>query len=472
MSNDIAASTLLAPTMLTEDTWDVVVLGTGVSGSAAAVTVARSGARVLWIEKSAEPGGSAALSAGLFWTAPNVRAYLDRIPLGNQSLAERLITDYPEALAEIRSTGITVADTPKHGVMTFGIGYKLDIRALLTWCRETVTANGGMLLTQTTATEIITDDERVTGVRLRTAEGEYFDVHAGAVVLATGGFQGDPEELSRHMGPNSDRLKLRSNAGSVGDGLRMARAVGAAATKGMSTFYGHLVPAPLRNFEPADYLPLAQFYSSHTVLLNGAGVRFCDETQGDEILNQELARQPGARGVLVFDDAVRWNAAREEPEPGLGAVDRIAAATGAGARYSTANTVEAALAPIEAWGFDSARASRTLMDYRRAIETGRRFADGVPVAESASPPMTAPFHVLEVQPTITFTLGGIRIDASGRVLDHDGAPIAGLFAAGADIGGISNYGYAGGLAPGYITGRWAGSSAARHAATGTAAGNR
>ena len=36
----------------------------------------------------------------------------------------------------------------------------------------------------------------------------------------------------------------------------------------------------------------------------------------------------------------------------------------------------------------------------------------------------------------------------------------GLFAAGADIGGLSNYGYAGGLAPGYITGRWAGTSAA------------
>ena len=46
-------------------------------------------------------------------------------------------------------------------------------------------------------------------------------------------------------------------------------------------------------------------------------------------------------------------------------------------------------------------------------------------------------------------------------------PIPGLYAAGADIGGLSNYGYAGGLAPGYITGRWAGRTAAERAAAGT-----
>ena len=75
-----------------------------------------------------------------------------------------------------------------------------------------------------------------------------------------------------------------------------------------------------------------------------------------------------------------------------------------------------------------------------------------------------------VQPSITFTFGGVRTNANGEALDHDGRPVPGLYAAGADIGGLSNYGYAGGLAPGYITGRWAGNSAAERAAAGSAHG--
>ncbi|NDZ81608.1 FAD-binding protein, partial [Streptomyces sp. SID10853] len=78
---------------------------------------------------------------------------------------------------------------------------------------------------------------------------------------------------------------------------------------------------------------------------------------------------------------------------------------------------------------------------------------------------TGPFHALMVQPSVTFTFGGVRIDDQARALDADGRPVPGLHAAGADIGGLSNHGYAGGLAPAYITGRRAGHSAARVADT-------
>ena len=71
----------------------------------------------------------------------------------------------------------------------------------------------------------------------------------------------------------------------------------------------------------------------------------------------------------------------------------------------------------------------------------------------------APFHALEVQPTITFPHGGIRIDSVARVLDRDDQPIAGLFAAGADAGGLFNRGYAGGLAAALVFGVRAGRNA-------------
>ena len=75
------------------------------------------------------------------------------------------------------------------------------------------------------------------------------------------------------------------------------------------------------------------------------------------------------------------------------------------------------------------------------------------------PLVEPPFHALKVQPAITFTYGGLRTDPDGRVLDHDGVRVNGLWAAGVDVGGLSNRTYAGGLAPAFITGRRAAASA-------------
>ena len=176
---------------------DVVVVGSGVSGSAAAMTAARGGAKVALLEKQAEFGGSAALSAGMFWTAPSVDAYRKRIPLGNVDLGGRLVGDYEEALAELRAAGVRVAEEPKRDIMTFGIGYSTDIHGILAWCRDQVLAAGGETAAGAVVTELVRDGRAVTGVLVRTAAGRRIRYEAGAVVLASGGFQGDRDELTR-----------------------------------------------------------------------------------------------------------------------------------------------------------------------------------------------------------------------------------------------------------------------------------
>lgn len=439
---------------------DVLVVGSGIGGLSAAATAARCGAVVAVVEKLPSIGGSAALSAGMFWTAPDTESLHRRIPLGNHALGQAVVDGYEPALAEIRELGVRVADEPTLDVMTFGRGFSLDITGLLRACADVVTAAGGHILVGHAMRELVRDGDTVRGARIRRDDGTELGVDAAAVVLATGGFQGARDLLTSYLGPNADRLVLRSNPGSVGDGLRAAAAVGAGGTTAMHSFYGHLLPHPLDRFEPADYLPLTQYHSSHSVLVNRDGRRFVDESLGDEIANQALLAEHEARGVLIFDSEIRRTRGTTAPYPGVEALDRFAKACEVGARSATAGSAAELVEVVAGWGVDPDNLRLTLAAYSEAADSRSARAMGVPMPAAPSVPATAPFHTLEVQPSITFTFGGLPISPSGEVLDRDGHPVAGLHAAGVDVGGISNRGYAGGLAPSYITGRWAGASAA------------
>jgi predicted oxidoreductase len=158
---------------------------------------------------------------------------------------------------------------------------------------------------------------------------------------------------------------------------------------------------------------------------------------------------------------VHQTEARQEPFPGLGATDRFETAKQAGGLWASADRLDSLIERVGAWGVNTAALAKTLHAYCEATRSeSDGWVLGVPVSAVARAPQTAPFHALMVQPSITFTFGGVPISIRGEALDPDGSPVPGLYVAGADSGGLSNVGYAGGLAPAYITGRWAGRSAA------------
>lgn len=143
---------------------DVVVVGSGFAGSAAAMTAAKAGATVALFEKAPELGGSTALSAGMFWTAPSIDSYSKRIPLGNGELGAELVLDFPTAVEELRSSGAWVAPEPTNNIMTFGTGYATDIQALLRWCHQEIRNHGGTIYCGTPVVDLLTDERRITGV--------------------------------------------------------------------------------------------------------------------------------------------------------------------------------------------------------------------------------------------------------------------------------------------------------------------
>jgi len=101
----------------------------------------------------------------------------------------------------------------------------------------------------------------------------------------------------------------------------------------------------------------------------------------------------------------------------------------------------------------------TVSAYNDAVAAGAAAHLPIPRRDLAYPVATPPFYALGVAPGVTFTLGGLPINEDAQVLDRSGHPLPGLYAAGADAGGIHNEQYAGGLCLGLVFGR----RAAQHA---------
>ena len=219
--------------------------------------------------------------------------------------------------------------------------------------------------------------------------------HGLPVVLATGGFQGDTELVRRHVTPEADRLLLRAAPWSTGDGLRLGLGAGAAASPGLDEFYGRNMPAPPARVGEREFVRLAQLYAHHATVTNARGERYEARTWSEVDVVQWTARQPGARAWYRVEDGVLGERVR-----------------------------------------------------------GRTVGEMVEAAERAGAPVSRADGAVTVETVagITTTLGGLAIDARARA-----AP--GVFACGADAGGIVTGGYASGLAAALVFGRIAAESA-------------
>jgi succinate dehydrogenase/fumarate reductase flavoprotein subunit len=421
---------------------DLLVIGGGMAGLTAAARAAMAGARVLAVERGATLGGSG-VYAGFIWTAPTREVMAEVNPDGDPELRAALVDGFAGAVEWIRSLGVECKDAVT--VLRYGRGHQFDTGQYLGLC-ERIVRERGEVLTEADVAELLRDGAAVTGAVVRHAGGTR-TVHAGATLLATGGFQADPDLRAELIHPAARDVELRSNPHSRGDGLRLARSAGVAVEADRAGFYGHLIPAGVSLSDPALFVDLALYYSEHALLFNLAGERFVDETVGDHLTTIALMAQPEARGLLVADARVHREWITGSYVEGIPGIDKFALAGRRGARCAIAETTAEFADMPEEWGYDGARIGAAIDEINRngrPPEPDRRF-DPAPLAEP-------PFYVVEARPAVTFPFTGMRIDASAQVLGPDGRPLPGLFAAGADAGGLYRGAYAGGVAPAVVFG--------------------
>jgi succinate dehydrogenase/fumarate reductase flavoprotein subunit len=440
---------------------DLLVIGGGMAGLSAAAWSVREGRSIVLVEKGAM--GGTAVNAGFIWTAPTYEVLREVNPDGDPTLARALVDGFDPAIEWVRS--LDVECLPPVTVLRFGRGHQTDMTNYLRICEQIVRDDPRSDVIQPGRPESLVtgDDGAVTGAIVVGPDGERREIRASATLLATGGFQANPE-LRASIHPNAAGIPLRSNHYSTGDGLRLAQSVGGAFRGEDAGFYGHIFPAGVTVGENDDYLGITLYYSEHAVLFNLEGRRFVDETVGDHLNTLAVLDQPEGRALMISDARIRDEWILQPYVEGVHPRDTFDIAFQRGARAAVAESIDELEHLPEDWGYEGPTIRQALLDFNRGcveggLEPPRRY-DSTPID-------TPPFFVIEAVPAISFTFGGLSIDEHARVLDGDGVPIHGLFAAGADAGGVFVRAYAGGLAAALVFALAAAKSAVADAAAVT-----
>jgi succinate dehydrogenase/fumarate reductase flavoprotein subunit len=483
-----------------EQTFDVVVVGGGGAGLAAAIEARESGCSVVLLEKNSQPGGSTAWSIGSVTSSgtphQRKRGIVDSaadhwadMPGFAGDLAERdngalrrvLCDEIPATFQWLLDSGVRfmgpMPEPPHrqprmHNVLpnSRSFIYHLTRRAR----RVGVEIRTGMRVNA-----IVQQDGRVTGVDAECDGAPWRFGARGGVVLAAGDFTNGAEFKARFMGPQEAKVE-GVNVTATGDGQRLGEALGARIVNGdlalgpeirfiapaaetfvrrlppwrwlavaMEWAIDHVPPAILRplmmKFLTTALAPSTTLFDAGAVLVNRRGERFGDERDRPA---WRLPDQPDKVGYILIDAAL---AQRFSTWP-----DFVSTAPGVAYAYvpdyrrnrpdvfTEAPTLAALAARL---GMEAAALARS------ATEGGVR------------PLGAGPYVALgPVRSVFVHSEGGLMVDERHRVLDADDQPLPGLYAAGSTgQGGLLLKGHGHHLAWAFVSGRRAGRFAAQEA---------
>ena len=290
---------------------------------------------------------------------------------------------------------------------------------------------GTEFLMETSAQHLLMEDGRVCGVRCLDKDGEEIVIHAGAVIIATGGFGGNKEEVLKRTGFTYDKDFFGFCLPNMqGDGIRMAREAGAAKTEESMELAVSTAGGLKESIRTAFHQP--------NLLVNYQGDRFFNEEffENSTFAANACNLQQGRCGIMVIDDRIRDLYENHGVDVSSYVLNRMSAegfsedfekALQKNPYIAKADTLEEL---AEKMGIDKENFLRTVETYNHYCDThdeqfGKR-------QDYLRPIRTAPFYACKFFPGAYGTLGGIKINHRTEVLTEDYRVIPGLYAAGTD----------------------------------------
>lgn len=470
---------------------ELVVIGAGNGGLSAAAAAASEGKKPLVLEISGFIGGGSAYSGGGLhsWgseTWEDFNSYTEG--LHDQILSKVYVETFRNELIPFYTDVVNAPLTKLDDSLK---GYKRDyalgdgsysFTVFFDTLAQYIEEHGGQIMMKTRGVRLVVDESgAVCGVEAQqVGEAEVFKIKAGAVVLATGGFQANKGLLSQYMGVNAENTRIMGTPYNTGSGMLMAQAVGAMTWGHFSGFSGTMAAVSSgrqTEEQPALYeearagngnLGTGRPYPPEWVgylypdegnggiLINLDGKRFIDEmdpvTAKYSRIPQNIVQQRKAMAIEIADKQVTDKYELSEALVGL--------CMASGVTVVTAETLEDFAQGLhDGYGISKGAFLRMINEYNAAIENGEGDMLDVTRSNTTATFSEPPFYAIPVTAAIYHTFGGLAINENAQVLGFDFSPIPNLFAC-PPCAGIFREVYGGGIASagtfGYIAGKYIG----------------
>lgn len=417
---------------------DVVVVGGGGAGFAAAITAANEGKNVVLLEKMGVFGGDTALSGGEMAAPGNWIQVQEGIPDSPEALAEDMLVGGDNvgdpALVQIIAEGALDSSqwltfeggvSWKHDLMQFG-GHNTK-RSIIP-----ITHSGSEMTTKLTkraseidtltlaknsqATELVKEGDAVTGVKVKnTVTGDESTIACKAVVLASGGFGSNIDMRVKYNPAMDESILSTDSVGATGDGITMGEAVGANLID-----MEYIQTYPVCDPETGALLYVGDVrLESRAIMVNKEGKRFVEELDRRDVLSNAIVEQTDGKAYLLF------NQANADPTGLLETHADEYENLESRKIIVKGDTLEAVCEPF---GVDAAELAKTVEKWNQYCKDGSdpdfNFRGDFNAIEGG------PYYLMAYKPAVHYTMGGLHINVDAQVLDDAGAPIAGLYAAG------------------------------------------
>lgn len=439
------------------DSYDVVIIGSGGTGLAAAIQANELGMKVAVLEKEEELGGNTnRASSGMNAAETNVQlkhgvidnvadfyheTYKDGGRLNDKDMlgyfvyhtapAVDWLADHDIKLDDITVTGGMSKKRTHRPASMAPIGGFLVKSLLGVVAKENIP-----VFNNTKVTKLLqAADGRIKGVEVKSGDLTK-KVDAKAVILATGGFGASKEYIERFR-PDLKDYKTTNQPGATGDGLKLAENVGAELMQ-MNLVQVH---PTVQQDHPHVYLIGEAVRGEGAILVNAQGERFVNELNTRKIVSNAITALPEHSAYLIFDQGIRDRAKAIEFYDKTGLVVH-------------GDTIEELAQNLN---MDPTTLKATVNTWNQAVSShdDEQFHRTTGMDRGITKPG---FFAIHIAPAIHYTMGGIHITPKTQVLDGNGDIIKGLYAAGEVAGGLHGNNRVGGnsIAETIVFGRQAG----------------
>ena len=443
---------------------DVVVVGAGGAGCAAATRAAQLGLSTVLLEQHAQTGGTTLFTEGLFAVNSHWQEELGTNPDVDDLFTRAM--DYHHWLCEghlfreyINQSGADIAWMESNGVMfkgtstmcgnTYNTWHLYETRdgevsgaVYVEQWAAAVEAAGAQIELNTEAVELVSEDGRVCGVIAKQGD-EYVQLNAKAgVVLASGGYADNDDMIVELAGVKPGRIQPMGAGGRMGFGIKAAQKLGAALAKAPGTlvYYGGCMPGVTygshlycaTSFQPLFWVNqdaqrfVNEYYAERNFSFSGSAQSMQDRVFS--ILTQaqldDMVENGGIFGCGEYIKAGEpltdfWSQYQDQVDAGNEAIQ-------------TADTLEELAEKI---GVDADALVAEVEKYNGYCAAGKddEFAKDPQYLRALE---EGPYYSFELNVGIFTTVGGLKIDEDSEVLTSEGQAIPGLYATGCDTGGL------------------------------------